>query len=83
MMTKLVIYITVLLVVSACHAMSSTITDMQNKATEDGGVVWAVLAAGSHEWSNYRHQADLCHAYQVLHRHGIPDERIIVMMYVV
>ncbi|CAG0912837.1 unnamed protein product [Notodromas monacha] len=26
-------------------------------------------------------QADACHAYQILHSHGIPDERIIVMMY--
>lgn len=25
-------------------------------------------------------QADVCHAYQILHAHGIPDERIIVMM---
>ncbi|XP_060560340.1 legumain-like [Ruditapes philippinarum] len=26
-------------------------------------------------------QADICHAYQILHSHGIPDERIVVMMY--
>lgn len=26
-------------------------------------------------------QADVCHAYQILHKHGIPDERIVVMMY--
>lgn len=26
-------------------------------------------------------QADICHAYHVVHNHGIPDERIIVMMY--
>ncbi len=26
-------------------------------------------------------QADICHAYQILSKHGIPDERIIVMMY--
>ena len=30
---------------------------------------------------NYRHQADICHAYQILHQHGIPDQNIIVMMY--
>lgn len=30
---------------------------------------------------NYRHQADICHAYQVLHQHGIPDDHIIVFMY--
>jgi len=42
---------------------------------------WAVLVAGSNSWYNYRHQADVCHAYQILHKHGIPDQHIIVMMY--
>ncbi len=37
--------------------------------------------AGSNGWYNYRHQADVCHAYQVLHKNGIPDSNIIVMMY--
>jgi glycosylphosphatidylinositol transamidase (GPIT) subunit GPI8 len=27
---------------------------------------WALLAAGSAGWFNYRHQADVFHAYQVL-----------------
>ncbi|XP_054710296.1 legumain-like [Uloborus diversus] len=44
------------------------------------GKLWAVLVAGSDGWDNYRHQADICHSYQVLHNHGIPDERIIVLM---
>jgi legumain len=26
-------------------------------------------------------KADICHAYQVLHNHGISDEHIIVMMF--
>ncbi|XP_042144806.1 legumain-like [Ixodes scapularis] len=43
--------------------------------------LWALLVAGSHYYYNYRHQADICHAYHVLHNHGIPDERIVVMMY--
>lgn len=43
--------------------------------------IWALIVAGSNGWYNYRHQADVCHAYQVLHNHGIPDERIVVMMY--
>jgi len=42
--------------------------------------IWAVLVAGSNGWYNYRHQADVCHAYQILHAHGIPDDHIIVMM---
>jgi legumain len=48
---------------------------------EDKPKLWALLVAGSNEWYNYRHQADVCHAYQVLHAHGIPDENIVVMMY--
>ncbi|XP_041353687.1 legumain-like isoform X1 [Gigantopelta aegis] len=42
---------------------------------------WALIVAGSEGWDNYRHQADACHAYQIMKKHGIPDERIIVMMY--
>lgn len=40
---------------------------------------WAVLAAGSSGYSNYRHQADLCHAYRILRRGGFPRHRIIAM----
>ncbi len=42
---------------------------------------WALLVAGSNGWYNYRHQADVCHAYQILHDHGIPDSNIVVMMF--
>ncbi|XP_073992953.1 legumain-like [Rhodnius prolixus] len=45
-----------------------------------GGKIWAFLVAGSDGYGNYRHQADVCHAYQILHSNGIPDENIIVMM---
>jgi len=48
---------------------------------ENGGVNWAVLVAGSNTWGNYRHQADICHAYQVLKENGFSDEYVIVMMY--
>jgi legumain len=27
---------------------------------------WAVLVAGSNTWYNYRHQADVFHAYKML-----------------
>jgi len=50
-------------------------------AADDQPKLWALLVAGSNYWYNYRHQADVCHAYQVLHAHGIPDENIVVMMY--
>ena len=42
---------------------------------------WAVLVAGSRNYGNYRHQADVCHAYQVVIRKGIPAKQVIVMAY--
>jgi len=45
------------------------------------GANWALLVAGSNGWYNYRHQSDVCHAYQILHKNGIPDSNIVVMMY--
>lgn len=41
---------------------------------------WAVIAAGSKGFFNYRHQADACHAYQVMKKSGIPEDHIILMM---
>jgi legumain len=40
---------------------------------------WAVLVAGSNGYGNYRHQADVCHAYHVVVNQGIPKSNIIVM----
>jgi len=48
---------------------------------EEDGDLWVLLVAGSNGWFNYRHQADVCHAYQIVHAHGVPDDHIIVMMY--
>ncbi|KAK7311408.1 hypothetical protein RJT34_09540 [Clitoria ternatea] len=45
------------------------------------GTRWAVLIAGSNGYWNYRHQADVCHAYQVLRKGGLKEENIIVFMY--
>ncbi|XP_042893434.1 legumain-like [Penaeus japonicus] len=50
------------------------------EARQQKGELWAVLVAGSSSWMNYRHQADVCHAYQILRQHGVPDDHIIVMM---
>lgn len=45
------------------------------------GQNWAVLVAGSYNWWNYGHQANVCHAFQCLVARGIPKSNIIVMMY--
>ncbi|XP_060796361.1 legumain-like [Neoarius graeffei] len=42
---------------------------------------WVLLVAGSKGWENYRHQANVCHAYQIAQQNGVPDEQIVVMMY--
>jgi legumain len=44
-------------------------------------VNWAVLAAGSKTYDNYRHQADICRAYQLLLSKGFHEDRIITMAY--
>ncbi|CAM9583202.1 legumain [Lampetra fluviatilis] len=48
---------------------------------EAGRKNWVLIVAGSSSWDNYRHQADVCHAYQVVHKHGLPDSQIVVMMF--
>ncbi|XP_025192744.1 legumain-like [Melanaphis sacchari] len=53
-------------------------TDTENRFFE--GKKWVVLVAGSDGWRNYRHQADICHAYQIIRRNGVPEENIITMM---
>lgn len=45
------------------------------------GTRWAVLVAGSSGYGNYRHQADVCHAYQILRKGGVKEENIVVFMY--
>ncbi|KAA0724883.1 Legumain [Triplophysa tibetana] len=42
---------------------------------------WVMLVAGSMGWKNYRHQANVCHAYKIMHQNGVPDDQIVVMMY--
>jgi len=75
-----------LLIIAGLASISHSLTiEDINLPTENeipnGGKIWVVLVAGSNGYWNYRHQADVCHAYQIVHKHGIPDENIIVMMY--
>lgn len=42
---------------------------------------WAVLVAGSYTWFNYRHQADVFHAYQMIINKGFDPKNIIVLAY--
>lgn len=69
------LFLLAILLQAAC---SFTVKDLPE--TEDGEL-WVLLVAGSNGWFNYRHQADICHAYQIVSSHGVPDDHIIVMMY--
>lgn len=62
-------------------ALTAVVALANGDAPAAAGKKWALIVAGSNGWGNYRHQADVCHAYHVLHGHGIPDENIVVMMY--
>merc|ERR1712127_172513 len=42
---------------------------------------WGIIVAGSTGFGNYRHQADACHAYQILKTAGVPEEQIIHFNY--
>jgi legumain len=44
-------------------------------------VSFAVLVAGSNTYWNYRHQADVCHAYHLLRRFGIPEANILTFIF--
>ena len=60
--------------VSACLAgLSMAAYDTSNH--------WAVIMAGSKTYSNYRHQADTAHAFQIMLDNGIPREQIIYLSY--
>uniref|UniRef100_A0ACD5ZAB0 Uncharacterized protein n=1 Tax=Avena sativa TaxID=4498 RepID=A0ACD5ZAB0_AVESA len=54
---------------------------LRPRSEDVAGTRWAVLIAGSKGFVNYRHQADVCHAYQIMKRGGLRDENIIVFMY--
>ncbi|KAL3721910.1 hypothetical protein ACJRO7_034282 [Eucalyptus globulus] len=75
-----------LLIASAMAAVSESRRSFREIVSQSGadastGTQWAVLVAGSNGYGNYRHQADVCHAYQILKANGLKDENIIVFMY--
>mgnify|MGYP003310343397 CR=1 FL=1 len=62
----------------ALAARRRTPAQVRANATEHH---WAVIVAGSNSFANYRHQADACHAYQIMKKNGVPESNIILMMY--
>ncbi|XP_038880044.1 vacuolar-processing enzyme-like [Benincasa hispida] len=76
--TKLLVILIIFVFFNNIIAKKEWISDATANQT---GKRWALLVAGSNGYENYRHQADVCHAYQILKKGGIPDENIIVFMY--
>jgi ABC-type branched-subunit amino acid transport system substrate-binding protein len=44
------------------------------------GDLWALIAAFSSGWSNYRHQADALRQYQLLRANGVDDAHIVLIL---
>lgn len=71
----------VFLLCAVFGAVTGKFVPQENLDDETEGELWAVLVAGSKDFYDYRHQADVCHAFQNLVSHGVPESNIIVMMY--
>ncbi|OZC05066.1 hypothetical protein X798_07958 [Onchocerca flexuosa] len=85
---KLSIYVLIAFLVSTStrcinmkHFRTESVHDKVSEKSQEKAKNWVVLVAGSKGWYNYRHQSDICHAYQLVRAHGIPEENIITMMY--
>ncbi|KAI3505200.1 hypothetical protein L1887_27165 [Cichorium endivia] len=72
-----------LLVIQFSESSKPKLFNMFSSTNDKHGnnTIWAVLVAGSKGYYNYRHQADVCHAYQILRHGGLKDENIIVFMH--
>ncbi|CAJ1785706.1 unnamed protein product [Sphenostylis stenocarpa] len=73
-------WVTLIVLVWICFSVN-VLEGLRSVPNLGEGKRWAVLVAGSRGYENYRHQADVCHAYQVLKKGGLKDENIIVFMY--
>ncbi|CAK8568418.1 unnamed protein product [Lathyrus sativus] len=72
--------------ISALHDLTGDFLRLPSQTStflndNNEGTRWAILIAGSNGYWNYRHQSDVCHAYQVLRKGGLKEENIIVFMY--
>ncbi|GAB2217733.1 hypothetical protein Drorol1_Dr00000941 [Drosera rotundifolia] len=80
--TKVVVFLQLFALAVECGLTSESVFEsFGSKPSRNGGTKWAVLIAGSNGYYNYRHQADVCHAYQILKKGGLKDENIVVFMY--
>jgi len=71
----------ILIALSQITTASSWSRKLFRSKPGSNGKLCALLVAGSNGWYNYRHQADVAHAYHVLKSHGVHEDDIIVMMF--
>ena len=62
--------------IAAASAQQMKLNDLDSNDTskDTKSDHWAFIVAGSNKFSNYRHQADTCHAYQIMKKNGIPED---------
>ncbi|VVB09035.1 unnamed protein product [Arabis nemorensis] len=79
----LIVFLSLITVYGDVIKLPSQASKFFRPAKDDSsvGTRWAVLVAGSSGYWNYRHQADVCHAYQLLKKGGLKEENIVVFMY--
>lgn len=53
----------------------------KNYTYQEKEELFAVIAASSNGWENYRHQADALAIYDLLKNHGLSDDKIILFLY--
>lgn len=75
-----VVLVALLATVCTGFTLDRWLEENKMKVEAEGGKVWVLLIAGSSGYYNYRHQADICHAYHIVRGHGIPQENIVTMM---
>lgn len=79
MFSKSLLILSILISSSSASLIERLSNDIEENVPN--GDIWVVLVAGSNGYYNYRHQADVLHAYQLVQKiHQIPKERIILFM---
>lgn len=83
MLFKLFLFNLILISSSFASLIKRFSNEIENaKEIVDNARIWCVLVARSDGYGNYRHQADVLHAYQLVRKiHQIPKEQVILMMY--
>jgi len=72
---------------ASIDAWESEVSNIEEVSTSDVDITyptldsrWALLVAGSTEFSDYRHQSNVLKMYQLLKKQGYPDDHIILIM---